>query len=322
MDAATTGLDLRELDAADLAACRALLRTGSRSFHLASRLLPSDIADGATGLYAFCRVADDAIDTSDRPPDALERLHARLADAYRGRPQDDPVDRAFAVVVRAADVPRELPEALLEGMLWDAEGRRYETLSDVRAYSARVAAAVGGMMSVVMGGRSAETLARACDLGVAMQLSNIARDVGEDASLGRLYLPLEWLRDEGLDPDAWLASPAFDARLGRVVLRLLDEAEALYARAVPGIGDLPPRCRFGIHAAARIYSAIGAEVRARGGDSVNGRAVVSSFGKIARLPGAAVAAMRTTSRSPEPPLEETRFLVDAAVRPAEDIRSG
>ena len=322
MDATTTGLDLRELDAADLAACRALLRTGSRSFHLASRLLPRDIADAATGLYAFCRVADDAIDTSDRPPDALERLRGRLADAYRGRPQDDPVDRAFAAVVRAADVPRELPEALLEGMLWDADGRRYETLSEVRAYAARVAAAVGGMMSVVMGGRSEETLARACDLGVAMQLSNIARDVGEDAILGRLYLPVEWLREEDLDPDIWLAEPKFSPSLGRVVLRLLDEAARLYERAVPGSEERPPRCRFGIHAAARIYAAIGAQVRVRDGDSVSDRAVVSALGKIVRLPGAALASVRPAQRSLAPPLDETRFLVDAAARPVAETRRG
>ena len=137
--------------------------------------------------------------------------------------------------MRAADVPRALPEALLEGMLWDADGRRYETLSEVRAYSARVAASVGGMMSVVMGGRSEETLARACDLGVAMQLSNIARDVGEDAILGRLYLPLEWLREEDLIPTSgWRRRRS--ACPWVVVLRLLDEAARLYERAVPGIG--------------------------------------------------------------------------------------
>ncbi len=304
--------DLHELSARDLEACRAKLRGGSRSFHLASKLLPAPIADGATCLYAFCREADDAIDLATRPPDALERLRERLADAYRGRPQDSPVDRAFAVVVRAADVPRALPDALLEGMLWDAEGRRYESLGDVRAYSARVAAAVGAMMSVLMGGRSEETLARACDLGVAMQLSNIARDVGEDATLGRVYLPLEWLADADIDVERWLAEPVFSDRLGSVVLRLLDEADHLYARAAPGISDLPARCRFGIHSAARVYASIGHAVRRNGGDSISRRAVVSAAGKLSCLPPAAWDALASGARSSAPCLPETRFLVDAA----------
>ncbi len=101
-------------------------------------------------------------------------------------------------------MPRALPEALLEGLAWDAQARRYATLSDLYDYSARVAAAVGAMMCVLMGVRDADALARACDLGVAMQLTNIARDVGEDARERRLYLPLDWLAEAGIDPDAFL----------------------------------------------------------------------------------------------------------------------
>ena len=96
-------------------------------------------------------------------------------------------------------MPRILPDALLEGLAWDAMGRRYATLSDLRAYSARVASAVGAMMCVLMRVRDRDALARACDLGVAMQLTNIARDVGEDAREGRLYLPTDWLAGAGVD---------------------------------------------------------------------------------------------------------------------------
>ena len=98
-------------------------------------------------------------------------------------------DRALAAVVAQHAIPRALPEFLIEGLAWDVEGRRYETLDELLAYAARVAAAVGAMMSLLMGVREPAALARACDLGVAMQLSNIARDVGEDARMGRLYLP-------------------------------------------------------------------------------------------------------------------------------------
>lgn len=299
----------------DLAACRALLRAGSRSFHLASHLLPGDVADAAAALYAFCRQADDAVDVLDRPDDALPRLWARLDAAYAGRPADHPVDRAFAAVVAANAMPRALPAALLEGMSWDAEERQHQTLSDVLAYSARVAASVGAMMSVVMERRAPSTVARACDLGVAMQLSNIARDVGEDARLGRLYLPRAWFAEAGLDADAWLAEPRFDARIGAMIERLLAEADRLYARSITGIAALPAGCRPGIHLAGLVYAEIGAEVRRRGHDSVSARAVVSTGRKLALLPSALLASLRAPAMDTAPPLAETRFLVDAVAGP-------
>jgi phytoene synthase len=307
VDAAPPG----EARADDLAACRALLRTGSRSFYFASHLLPRSYAERASALYAFCRQVDDVVDADGRAADALPRLRERLAAVYRGAPQDSPVDRAFAAVVEAQRVPEALPRALLEGMEWDAVERRHETLSDVLAYSARVAASVGAMMSVVMERRAPRTLARACDLGVAMQLSNIARDVGEDARMGRLYLPHAWLREAGLDPDAWLARPEFTPALGAVVRRLLDVARPLYERAAVGIADLPASCRPGIHTAARVYAEIGRQVLRRDGDSVASRAVVGPVRKLLLLPAGCAAALRRPVPCDAPPLEETRFLVDA-----------
>ena len=195
-----------------MAACRALLKGGSRTFHAASKVLPRRVSDPAIALYAFCRLADDAVDLGDNRAAAVERLRERLDRAYRGQPMDQAADRAFADVVARFSIPRELPEALLEGLAWDAEGRRYETLPELYAYAARVAGTVGAMMTLVMGQRAPEIVARACDLGVAMQLTNIARDVGEDARAGRLYLPRSWLRDAGIDPDAWLAKPGIHRR--------------------------------------------------------------------------------------------------------------
>ncbi len=298
------------LSEADLAACRSLLAGGSKSFHAASRVLPRAIAEPATALYAWCRVADDAIDL-DASPEALRRLRDRLDAVYAGAPPPHPADRALAAVVAQYGIPRALPEALLEGFAWDREGRLYEDLGGLTAYAARVAGAVGAMMALLMGERRPEVLARACDLGVAMQFSNIARDVGEDARAGRLYLPRAWMRAEGIDPDAWLAAPVFDPRLAAVVARLLAEADALYRRADAGIARLPLSCRPGIGAARFIYAAIGHEVARNGHDSVSRRAVVSGRRKLALvgrslvalgLPGGSVAA---------PPLPETRFLVSA-----------
>ncbi len=188
----------------DMAHCVEAIRHGSRSFYAASKLLPRKLRDPALVLYAFCRLADDAVDLQDAKADAVLRLHERLDLAYAGRPRNAPTDRAFAAIIDDFDMPRALPEALLEGLAWDAMEKRYASLSDLRAYSARVASAVGAMMCVLMRVRDRDALARACDLGVAMQLTNIARDVGEDAHEGRLYIPTDWMTDAGLDPEAFL----------------------------------------------------------------------------------------------------------------------
>jgi len=258
----------------DLAACRALLCSGSRSFFAASLLLPRRVRAPATALYAFCRVADDAIDLGEDPAAALEILNARLDAAYAGIPEQTPIDRAFAATVAAFGIPKTLPAALIEGLAWDAAGRRYQSFSDLLDYAARVAGAVGVMMALVMGVRDSASLARAADLGVAMQLSNIARDVGEDASAGRIFLPLDWLEEAGIDPADFVASPRFSPALAGVVQRLLDEAQTLYKNAESGIARLPLDCRTGIAAARRIYAAIGTQIAAAGYDSITTRAHV------------------------------------------------
>jgi len=308
-------------DAADVAACDALLRAGSRSFATAARLLPPSLRASATVLYAFCRVADDAIDVQ-READAVAQLQARLAAIYDGRPRDQPVDRAFADLVARWAIPRALPEALVDGLAWDAAGRRYDNLSELYAYAARVAGAVGVMLTLLTGVRAPRLLARAADLGVAMQLTNIARDVGEDARAGRLYLPRDWLRDAGIDPDAWLAHPRFDSRLAAVIERLLQKADALYMRSATGIAGLPLASRPGMHAARLVYAEIGQALRRQALDSVARRAVVSPRRKLALLAVALGASVRLPVVDEAPPLAETRFLVDAAALAQERVPYG
>lgn len=303
--------------AADIAACRHLLRGGSKTFHAASLLLPRGVRAPASALYAFCRIADDAIDnapTAAAAAAALAGLRLRLHRAYSGLPDAHPIDRALAHVVGVHAIPIELLEALLEGFEWDNARRRHETLSDVLAYAARVAGAVGAMMSLLMGRRDPAILARAIDLGVAMQLSNIARDVGEDARAGRLYLPQAWLRDAGIDPDAFLADPRFTPALAGVVRRLLDVAEQLYARAAAGVAALPADCRPGIEAARRLYGEIGRQVARNGLDSVASRAVVSTPRKLALLGLSLAGSLARRPLPATPALAETRFLIDAANR--------
>lgn len=302
----------------DRAAVAALIRAGSRTFHLASLLLPAPVRAAAYGLYGFCRMADDAVDVAGGRADAVDMLRDRLARAYAGRPDDHPIDRCFADAVLTYAIPRALPEALIEGLDWDASGRRCPTESCLNAYAARVAGTVGAMMAVLMGARDPVMIARACDLGVAMQFTNIARDVAEDAAMGRLYLPEVWMREAGLDPAAFLAAPAAGPALRSVVARLLARADALYARAETAIAGLPASARPGILAARRIYAEIGAELGRRGGDPFDGRVIVSARRKLALLVRAmADAGALRGAPDPAPPLAETAFLVDAvAATPA------
>lgn len=314
---------------ADLEACRNLIRTGSYSFHAASRLLPDRVCGPSLALYAFCRVADDAVDEAvnegqqedvDAKRRAVLSLRDRLDLVYGGTPRNSPADRAFAAVVEEFEMPRTLPEALLEGLAWDAVGKTYDTYSGVLDYSARVAAVVGAMMCVLMRVRDPDVLARACDLGLAMQLTNIARDVGTDARSGRVYLPREWMEEAGLPVEEFLANPVPDDRIRSVVKRLLTAADRLYFRSESGVGGLPLVCRPGIYAARHIYAGIGAEIARNGYDSVTRRAYTNKRQKMGWLMLSATRAAlssvgpgcATLHAAPEP---EVAFLVNAAAQP-------
>lgn len=307
--------------AADHAHCAAAIRDGSRSFHTASLVLPAPVRQSAYGLYAFCRLSDDAVDRDGGSFDAVARLRARLARACEGAPLDAPADRAMADIMSKHAIPRAAPEALLEGLAWDAEGRRYETVEDLQAYAVRVAGSVGVIMTLMMGVRDASTLARACDLGVAMQLTNIARDVGEDARAGRLYLPMSWMREAGVDPEAFLMTPVATPAVRDVIARLLREAAALYARARHGVARLPPSCRPAILAAALLYADIGRELSHRHRlDSVSSRARVGGARKLVLLGKAIALAPFVTRGAPAPALAAAVDLIGAAAR--EPMREG
>jgi phytoene synthase len=263
-------------------------------------------------------MADDIIDHGAVTQSAVDALRGRLDRIYTGRPLPHSEDRALARVVEHYAIPRALPEELLEGFAWEIEGRSYHTMEDLHAYSARVAGTVGVMVTIIMGRQDKATLSRACDLGVAMQLTNIARDVGEDARRGKLYLPRQWMCEAGLDPDQWLAKPNFSPTLGTVVRRLLDEADRLYQRAEGGIGRLPGDCRIAIQTARLVYADIGRVIAASGYDSVTARAVTSGRRKTWLALRAAPALLprvgpETTDGVATVPA--ARFLIDAALGP-------
>lgn len=300
----------------DWANCRAAIREGSQSFHAASLLLPSSVRDPAFSLYAFCRDADDRIDSEKAGQIQIAQLRHRLDLVYADRPDNRSIDRTFADTVHKFAIPKTLPLALLEGLEWDINGQRYRNISELYAYAARVASAVGAMMTLLMGVRSPQALARACDLGIAMQLTNIARDVGEDARMGRIYLPLDWMEEAKIDVEAFLKDPDFTPELGNIVQRLLYVAEQRYQRALSGIGLLPTRCRPGIGAARLIYREIGRVIAAKDYDSVTARAVVPKQRKMVLLGEASLLCLPGTlaSDQAEKPLPEVEFLVQAVMQ--------
>jgi len=306
----------------DLHDCESLMRAGSKSFFAASLVLPGRVRAPATALYAFCRLADDTIDLESHlhggPMGALHHLQQRLQRIYDGCPSPVPADRALSAVVAQFNIPKALLDALLEGFEWDLQSRRYDSIAQLHDYGARVAGTVGSMMAIIMGVRSPQAQARACELGLAMQLTNIARDVGEDARNGRLYLPRDWMREAGIEPDEWLRAPTFSPALGSVVSRLLAEAATLYERAASGIAVLPRDCRPAIQAARLVYADIGREVERAGFDSMSRRACVSSQRKLGLMAVAFGAAAMSPARNrpgdvTDPsPVPAIQYLVDVA----------
>lgn len=272
---------------AAIAEARRVLAAKSKSFALAGRVLGGDARDRAAVVYAFCRRADDAIDLAPTGEHAaaLARLRRELDAVYGGRPTGDAVLDAFGEVARACRIPREYPAELLAGLEMDAAGTRYGSLAELGVYCYRVAGTVGLMMCHVLGLRHDRALPRAVHLGIAMQLTNICRDVAEDWQLGRLYLPGDMLAEEGAPDLAGSLGgpfpPAARRPVARVVRRLLAQAECFYASADRGIFDLPPRAAFAVRIARLVYAAIGSELAGRGHDPMAGRAVVPTGKKLA-----------------------------------------
>jgi 15-cis-phytoene synthase len=299
-----------------VASARATIERHSKSFALASRLLPGAVAGDAVVLYAYCRRADDAVDLSPRAeqPARLRDLRSELEAVYDGSPQDDAQLSALQAVVRRRGVPRRYLEELLSGMQMDVANVPYETLEELLLYCYRVAGTVGLMMCHVMGVRSPEALPRAAHLGIAMQLTNIARDVSEDWGRGRLYLPRDVLARFGA-PDLGSAlggplPPTASAAVARATGALLDRAEAYYRSGDSGLRHLSARCALAVRTARLSYSRIGARVREQGCSPFAGRAVVSSRRKLGL---AARAALETALLLPAAALASRPIVPEASI---------
>jgi 15-cis-phytoene synthase len=279
---------------------RAVIAHHSKSFALASKLLPVGSRDDAAVLYAWCRRADDEVDLNAiiDPAELLARLADELDVAYDGTAQD-PLLAAFGHVARARAIPSVYPRELLAGMAMDLADRRYATVEDVIVYAYRVAGVVGLMMTHVLGIDDEEAIVPAAHLGIAMQLTNICRDVAEDWQRGRLYIPDELLARHGSANLAReLGEPlpiAARAALAGAVRDLLALADRYYRSADRGLVALPARAAFAIRSARDIYAAIGDRIAHAEHDVTAGRAIVPKSHKLARV---ALAAVRTLASTP------------------------
>ena len=265
-----------------LAVCHSVMRHHARTFSLAAALLPAGVRDDAAVVYAFCRHADDTVDgIEDRAVAAarLQRLRDALEDSVGQRHTGDPMVVAFAEVMRRRAIPLHVPEELLAGMEMDLRQARYPTLDGLLLYCYRAAGTVGLMMARVMGVSGGPALTRAVHLGIAMQLTNICRDVLEDWGRSRLYLPSELLARAGCSglgehlghPFPGAAVPG----VAEVVRFLLALADRYYASADEGLLALPWHCSVAVRTAREIYAAIGEELARRGHDIRLGRVAVA-----------------------------------------------
>lgn len=263
--------------------CESITKSHSRTFFLASGLLPEPARRAVRALYAFCRHTDDLVDRARGDGRAsLEAWRKRVLAPQP--PSDDLVALAWADTMARHRIPRRYAEQLIEGVSRDLVTKRYATFANLAAYCYGVASTVGLMAMHIIGFSGLEAVPYAVRLGVALQLTNILRDVGEDWRGGRLYLPQEELVAFGLN-EADIAARRVDDRWLAFLRFQVERVHCLYANSLPGIAFLEPAGRFAIAAAAELYRAILEDIVANGGDVFSRRAYVSRWGKLRRLPG-------------------------------------
>jgi phytoene synthase len=262
--------------------CQELTRFHSRSFYMASQLLGTEKRRAVRALYAFCRMTDDIVDYPDD-----ETLLPW--DEWRERaltwhpPADDMIAVAWANARAQYHIPKRYAEQLMDGVARDLSQSRYETFSDLATYCYGVASTVGLMSMHIIGFESEEAIPYAIKLGVALQLTNILRDVAEDWERGRLYLPLEELHKFNLTEED-VAQGVVDDRWRAFMKFQIERTRKLYAESWPGISMLNREGRLAIAAAAGFYQQILTDIEKHDYDNFSRRAHVSQWGKLRLVP--------------------------------------
>lgn len=286
------------------------IAVGSKSFAAAAKLFAPETRESVVLLYAWCRHCDDVIDgqelghgqvDGDRRAggERLAELERLTRAAYGEEPLQDPAFAAFQRVVRRHGIPLALPLDHLAGFRMDVEERVYVELEDTLEYCYHVAGVVGVMMARIMGAEDEETLDRACDLGMAFQLTNIARDIVEDARIGRVYLPRLWLDELGVPADE-LAAPRHREAVAQLAERLVRLAEPYYDSARQGLAALPLRSAWAIATARGVYREIGVQVLHLGAQAWDQRVSTSTADKLRLVCRGAARAMLSRHQRDEP----------------------
>jgi phytoene synthase len=260
--------------------CKQLTQENSRSFYFSSQLLPADKRRSIQALYAFCRCSDDLVDQNQQQSDSALVEWVRMLRAKP--PNDHAVLLAWHDVVQRYRIPQRLSDELLAGVAMDLLVNRYETFCELWLYCYRVASVVG-LMAMEIIGYDAGAEPYAIKLGMALQMTNILRDVGEDAQRGRIYLPQEDMRRFGLRDEDILAG-RLDDRFREMMRFQIQRTDALYEAAWPGIALLSSDSRFAIGAAAQVYRGILRKIEANDYDVFGKRAYTSGFEKLACVP--------------------------------------
>lgn len=283
----------------------------ARSFTRAAAFLPSATRNRVAVLYAFCRLLDDTVDEAPSEAEAasgLASLRREIVATTASTPDTSvtsrPIVRAFGAITAGSPLSVDAAMELIEGMRFDLESVRVSDDASLLRYCYRVAGTVGLMMCPVLGVEDLQALPFAIDLGIAMQLTNICRDVLEDAERGRVYIPETRLVRHGTSQGMLLAGNAPREAVSNVVLELLSIADLHYASGEAGMGYIPAIPRQAILVASRLYRSIGVKLRRRhGGDALHGRTMVGASQKLLQtgvglMTGLRVAASARTSGQP------------------------
>lgn len=289
---------IHELDSEHLksayAHCREITRVHAKTFYMATRFLPNHKQRSIFAIYGLCRYLDDLVDEAEdlilkkriSSLDVLEKLDEfknKLIDTYRGEDQDDPILIAFSDTLNLYKIPLDLPLQLMDGVKMDLTKNRYQNFEELYDYSYKVASVVGLMTSEVFGYKNPKAIEHAVDLGIAMQLTNILRDVGEDLEKDRIYLPQDELKNFGLN-ESDLFSHTMDNNFIRLMKFQIDRANRYYESADLGISMLNRDSRLPVCLARENYSRILSKIEENDYNVYQKRAYLNSTEKLSMVP--------------------------------------
>ncbi len=299
-------LPIRHENRAAFEHARLLTAHFSKSFYISARMLPRERRWATYALYGFCRYVDNLVDNPRQRSQKELLMEARfigheLEIAYRSGESEHPILKSFITVARHYNIPVEYPRDLIRGVIMDIQKTRYESFDDLYVFAYRVAGVVGLMMNYVLGYKNEAAFPYAEKLGIAMQLTNILRDIREDKNINRIYLPQDELREFGVSEDDIMQERMTPA-LHRLMEFQVERAQRLYDEANPGIKLLAPESRFAIYSASKIYNGILHKIEHRDFNPFLGRVFVPQMKKIViLLQGVLRSRMEVIQESLSPP---------------------